>query len=156
MAHVEVRPRLVEQENARLLGEPAGQGRELALARGERLQGPPRQRLDAGHGEGGGDGRMGVAGQGTERAAVRATAHGAPVLTGQAAGRIFLLLHAGRTGAGRARGEAPRDGRTGEGDGGRGTPPRADGRGAPPRPGRPGPRPPASPLPPPATTTPAA
>ena len=33
VAHVEVRARLVEQQHARLLGEAAGQGRELALAR---------------------------------------------------------------------------------------------------------------------------
>src|SRR3989454_3422774 len=96
MAHVEVRPRLVEQENARLLGEPAGQGRELELARGERLQGPPRQRLDAGHGERGGDGRVVVARQGSERAAVRVAAQGDAVLHGEGGGCVFFRRDEGQ------------------------------------------------------------
>jgi hypothetical protein len=82
VAHVEVRARLVEQEHARLLGEAAGQGGELALAGGQRFQRPPRQRLDAGDGEGGPDGGVILRRQRTEGPAVRIPSEGDPVLNG--------------------------------------------------------------------------
>jgi hypothetical protein len=43
VAHVEVCRRLVEEEDGRLLCEPASESRELPLAGGERPERPPRQ-----------------------------------------------------------------------------------------------------------------
>jgi hypothetical protein len=51
VAHVEVGRRLVEEEDRGLLGEPPGERGELALAGGERPEGPPRQVLDLGPAE---------------------------------------------------------------------------------------------------------
>ena len=95
VAHVEVRRRLVEEEDRRLLRQaPCEQG-ELALAGGERSQRSPRQVLDLRLPEGARHGRPVLARERRERPAMRVTSERHAVLDGDAVRRLVLGGHEG-------------------------------------------------------------
>ena len=95
VAHVEVRRRLVEEEDGRLLREPARERRELPLAGGERPERPPGEVLDLRLPQGARHRRPVLRGEGRERAAVRVAAERHPVLDRDAVRRLVLRGHEG-------------------------------------------------------------
>ena len=95
VAHVEVRRRLVEEEDGRLLREPARERGALPLAGGERPERPPGEVRGLRLPQGARHRRPVLRGEGRERPAVRVAAERHPVLDRDAVRRLVLRGHEG-------------------------------------------------------------
>ena len=95
MADVEMGGGLVEQQDLGLLGEAAGERRQLTLAGREGAEGTTREVLDAGLGQGTGHRLVVMGGEGAKRPAVRVAAEGHAVRHLEGRGSLFLGRHQG-------------------------------------------------------------